>query len=186
MLNLTNTLNRLLIVLSLSVLIQSFPVSNIQALFGFNGNKDTSVISVEGDKPISGDSPLLLCDVEEPQLIRIGSVDLSPNPPQRGTTLNITAVGSVLEEITEGAFVDVEVRLGYIKLLSQTYDLCEELEKNDIGGLKCPVAPGLYQIKKTVDIPQEVPAGKYNVIARAYTENVDELTCVTGDVIFSA
>ncbi|KAL6950966.1 hypothetical protein ACO0QE_000250 [Hanseniaspora vineae] len=186
MLSLRNTLNKLLIVLSLSVLIQSSPISNIQALFGFNGNKDANLVSIEGDRPINGDSPLLLCDVEEPQLIRIDSIDISPNPPQRGTTLEITAEGVVLEEITEGSFVDVEVRLGYIKLLSQTYDLCEELEKNDIDGLKCPVAPGLYKIKKTVDIPQEVPAGKYNVVARAYTENVDELTCVTGDVIFSA
>ena len=109
-----------------------------------------------------------------------------PNPPQRGANLTITASGILKQEIEEGAYVDVEVRLGYIKLLTQTYDLCEQLEENDIGGLRCPLEAGVYDLEKIVEIPAEVPPGKYSVIARAYNLDDSEITCLTGDVIFPA
>lgn len=138
------------------------------------------------NKPISGDSPLQQCDASEKQLLDLQLVNLLPNPPVRGENVTISAAGYVKDTIKEGAYVDVEVRLGYIKLLTQTYDLCEELENNDIGGLKCPIAAGDYKIEKTVEIPQEVPPGKYTVLARAYTEDDDEITCLTGDIFFPA
>lgn len=138
------------------------------------------------NKPIPGDSPLLKCDAGEAQLLDLHNVNLIPNPPQRGENLTIGASGHLLKTVVEGAYVDVEVRLGYIKLLSQTYDLCQELEDNDIGGLSCPLLPGEYNLEKIVQIPNEVPPGKYSVIARAYTVEDDEITCLTGDVIFPA
>ncbi|CAB4253208.1 similar to Saccharomyces cerevisiae YDL046W NPC2 Functional homolog of human NPC2/He1 [Maudiozyma barnettii] len=135
-------------------------------------------------KPIAGESPLLLCDLEEKQLLDISAVVLSPNPPERGNELLITATGEVKTTIKEGAYVDVEVRLGYIKLLTQTFDLCEVLKENDVNGLTCPVKPGVYDLKKKVEIPDEVPPGKYTILARAYTIDNDLLTCITGEVIF--
>lgn len=135
-------------------------------------------------KPIKGDSPLLLCDLEEKQYLDISSIMLTPNPPERGTDLVIAAKGEVKKLIKEGAYVDVEVRLGYIKLLTQTFDLCEVLEENDVNGLTCPVKPGIYDLKKTVTIPEEVPPGKYTILARAYTVDDELLTCITGEVIF--
>ncbi|SCW01608.1 LAFE_0E03400g1_1 [Lachancea fermentati] len=146
-----------------------------------------SVPGRSGDSdPIPGDSPLEKCDASESQLLDLQLVNLLPNPPVRGENVTVSAAGILNGEITEGAYVDVEVRLGYIKLLSQTYDLCEELENNDVGGLRCPLSPGSYMIDKEVEIPAEVPPGKYSVVARAYTAEDDEITCLTGDILFPA
>lgn len=136
-------------------------------------------------KPIPGDSPLKMCDIAEGQLLEITKLDLVPNPPKRGSKLVIKASGEIFETIEEGAYVDVEVRLGYIKLLTQTYDLCEILDDNDVDGLTCPIKKGKYDnLSKDVDIPQEVPPGKYLVTARAYTNDDDLITCITGEVYF--
>lgn len=137
-------------------------------------------------KPIPGGSPLQQCDLEETQLLDVRSVELLPNPPKRGANLTIKANGEVLTSVEQGAYVDVEVRLGYIKLITQRFDLCEVLSENDIGGLECPVQPGLYDLSKIVQIPAEVPPGRYTVLGRAYTADDKLLTCITGDIVFPA
>ncbi|QLG71943.1 hypothetical protein HG535_0C02950 [Zygotorulaspora mrakii] len=138
------------------------------------------------DKPIPGGSPLFQCDTVEKQLLKIENIVLSPNPPIRGENLTISAVGELLETVDEGSYIDVEVRLGYIKLLSQTYDLCESLEENDVDGLTCPLSSGQYSLVKEVEVPAEVPPGKYVIVARAYSAGDDLITCVTGEVTFPA
>ncbi|CDR45321.1 CYFA0S17e01552g1_1 [Cyberlindnera fabianii] len=138
--------------------------------------------TLPGDKPIPGDNPVSICDATEKQILKIDLVDLTPNPPQRGANLSITATGTLSEKIEEGAYVDVEVRFGYIKLLTQTYDLCEQVGEVD---LECPLDKGEYKLAKTVEIPQEVPPGKYTVYARAYTKDDEFITCITATVVFS-
>lgn len=135
-------------------------------------------------KPIPGGSPVSQCDVSESQLLELSSLHLTPNPPVRGKNVTITAVGDLLDEVDEGAYVDVEVRLGYIKLLTQTFDLCETLEDNDVGGLTCPLSAGHYSVQKEVEIPAEVPPGKYVVLARAYNVDDELITCLTGEIVF--
>lgn len=137
-----------------------------------------------GSKPIGGNSPLLNCDVGDDQILTIRNIDLLPNPPRRGMSLIFTALGDIASEIVTGAYIDVEVVYGYIKILDETFDLCQELEENDIDGLSCPLGPGEYSIEKVVQIPQEVPPGKYVVTARAYTHDDIEITCITGQIIF--
>ncbi|KAG0681284.1 Phosphatidylglycerol/phosphatidylinositol transfer protein [Kluyveromyces marxianus] len=136
------------------------------------------------NRPIPGGSPLLQCDLEEPQSLDITSVSLDPNPPQRGENLTIVASGLLKTVVEEGAYVDVEVRLGYIKLLSQTYDLCEQLEENDVSGLKCPLPADEYDLLKSVEIPNEVPPGRYSFFARAYNADDTQITCLTGEIVF--
>ncbi|EDO16279.1 hypothetical protein Kpol_1053p16 [Vanderwaltozyma polyspora DSM 70294] len=137
-------------------------------------------------KPIAGGTSLATCDVNIKQLLSIEKVSLNPNPPKRGGKLSITASGTVDTEIKKGAYIDVEVRLGYIKLLTQTFDLCEVLSENDVNGLKCPITAGQYNLNKDVDIPEEVPPGKYTILARAYTVEDEFITCITGDFLFPA
>lgn len=132
-------------------------------------------------KPIPGDSPLQQCDISNQQSLQLHSVDLSPNPPERGTNLTITATGFLYNDISEGAYVDVVVNYGYIKLISQTYDLCEQLPNVD---MQCPVNKGNYVLTKQVEIPSEVPPGKYTVFARAYNNDDTMITCLTGTVEF--
>ncbi|KAL3233028.1 Phosphatidylglycerol/phosphatidylinositol transfer protein [Nakaseomyces bracarensis] len=154
-------------------------------ILGWDGAEKLLAPLPGSGKPIPGDSPLKICDVTEGQLLEITKLDLAPNPPKRGSKLVIEASGEVFETIKDGAYIDVEVRLGYIKLLTQTYDLCEVLEDNDVDGLQCPIQKGKYnKLSKDIDIPQEVPPGKYMVTARAYTAEDDLITCITGEVYF--
>ncbi|AET40038.1 sterol transporter Ecym_5275 [Eremothecium cymbalariae DBVPG len=134
-------------------------------------------------KPIPGDSPLEKCDLAEEQSLEIHYIDLTPNPPERGANLTIDAEGVLYSTVDEGSYVMVEVRLGYIKLLTQTFDLCEQLEENDLG-YECPLLPGTYTISETVEIPVQVPPGKYTVQVRAFTGDDQEVACLTGNVLF--
>lgn len=132
-------------------------------------------------KPIPGESPLEQCDISTSQSLKLYSVDLSPNPPERGTNLTITATGLLYDDIVDGSYVDVVVNYGYIKLLSQTYDLCEELPNVD---MTCPINSGHYTLTKQVEIPNEVPPGKYTVFARAYNSDDSLISCLTGTIEF--
>ncbi|ODV87831.1 hypothetical protein CANARDRAFT_53065 [[Candida] arabinofermentans NRRL YB-2248] len=134
-------------------------------------------------KPIPGHSPIEQCDVSTPQLLKLSLVDLSPNPPVRGQNLTISAIGLLSEDVDEGSYVDIDVTYGYIKLLHQTYDICEQLPQVD---MECPITKGYYKLTKEVEIPNEVPPGKYSVVARAYTKDDELITCLTGLVEFPA
>lgn len=160
-------------------------------------------------KPIPGNSPIEVCDITLSQGLIIESIDLTPNPPARGSELVLEASGLLLDSVLEGSYVDVEVRLGYIKLVTQRFDLCDILRQeqsksvhcghmmemknekeddNDDGGdgpIVCPVPKGPHKISKTVKIPKEVPMGRYTFIVRAYTQDNSLLTCLTGDFLIS-
>lgn len=156
------------------------------SLLPFNGFHSLEVHQLATNKPIPGGSPVLQCDVDDKQLLDISSVELSPNPPQRGHNLTIVASGQLHQELVDGAYVDVEVRLGYIRLLYNTYDLCEQLEEHDVDDLKCPIKPDTYNLKKEVSIPAEVPPGRYVFVMRAYTYDDKLISCLTGEVLFPA
>ncbi|AOA60375.1 Protein with similarity to the human NPC2/He1 [Komagataella phaffii CBS 7435] len=132
-------------------------------------------------KPVPGDSPIANCDVSQKQLLTLKEVDLSPNPPQRGVNLTITAIGDLDVAVTEGAYVEIDVTYGYIKLIHQTFDICSEIQNVD---LECPLDKGHYELTKEVEIPQQVPPGKYTVFARAFTADDKFITCLTGSVEF--
>lgn len=152
------------------------------SVFAADEQSPISAKLLPGEKPIPGNSPVAICDVTEPQLLTIYLVELSPNPPQRGVNLTVEAVGHLSQLVEEGAYVDVDVRYGYIKLISQTYDLCSEVGEVD---LECPLQKGEYKLSKTVEIPDQVPPGKYTVYARAYTKDDDFIACITATVVFS-
>jgi len=136
------------------------------------------------DLKIPGDSPLELCPAKDhdKDIATILSVDLSPNPPSAGTTLVIKAKGKVSEDIIEGAYALIVVKYGIIKLLTTKADLCEQVKNVD---LECPIEKGLLVIEKSVDLPNEIPPGKYNVVADVYTVDDKPITCLTATVTFS-
>lgn len=142
------------------------------------GSSGTSV----DDKPIDGDSPVQLCDPFVPKLLDIHHINISPNPPERGQNLTIEATGNLKATITKGSYIDVEVRYGYIRLLTQRFDLCEQVEQVD---LKCPIGPGEISINKKVELPDQIPPGNYIAIARAYTPEDKEITCLSAEVSFT-
>ena len=141
-------------------------------------------ITATSDDPlvVPGESPLEFCEADRSaDILDIREVNLSPNPPQRGTELLIRAVGEVKQTIEEGAYVKLEVKYGLIKLLSTTADLCEQVKNVN---LECPIKPGNLVLGKTVELPGEIPPGTYNVKADVYTADDEKITCLTASVSF--
>lgn len=73
---------------------------------------------------------------------QLKSISVSPDPPVPGKNLTVTVEADVLKKIEvsslfrgqykdpaniqDGASADVTVKLGLIKLLQKTFDICEE------------------------------------------------------------
>lgn len=136
----------------------------------------------QDERPVPGNSPIIQCDVSSPQLLDLQRVVIDPNPPAKGQNLTFVATGYLSQDILDGAYVDVDVRYGYIRLIHQTFDVCEEVTNVD---LECPIKKGQQVISKSVEIPNEVPPGKYIVNARAYTKEDVLITCLSATVEFS-
>ena len=70
------------------------------------------------------------------------------------TKLKIVAKGTLLEDVRKGAYVNLQVKYGLIKLVSMTQDLCDQVSNVD---MECPVKKGLVKIVKEVKLPKEIP-----------------------------
>ncbi|RDW92105.1 putative phosphatidylglycerol transfer protein [Coleophoma crateriformis] len=162
-----------LIALCLSTVVSSEGLS----LFGSGSQK-----AFTDDINVPGDNPLRYCKPEHgSDILKLEIVNLSPNPPVPGSTLQIEATGTFDQEILEGAYVNLQVKYGLIRLINQSADLCEQIKNVD---LECPLKKGLTKIVKEVEIPKEIPPGTYTVFADAFTADDEHITCLTATVTF--
>lgn len=146
-----------------------------------SNGKIIEVLPNPDERPVPGNSPIIQCDIGIPQILNLQRVVIDPNPPAKGQNLTFVATGYLSESILDGAYVDVDVRYGFVRLIHQTFDLCEEVTNVD---LECPIKKGEQVISKLVEIPAEVPPGKYMVNARAYTKDDVLITCLSATVEF--
>ncbi|KAG8789175.1 Phosphatidylglycerol/phosphatidylinositol transfer protein [Ceratobasidium sp. 428] len=112
--------------------------------------------------------------------VQVHSIKVSPDPPQIGKDLTITASGYVGQKIEDGAYADVTVKLGLIKLLHKQFDVCEEARNNNVT-VQCPVEPGEYVVMQTVTLPKETPKAKFVIDIKGFTseEALDpDLVCL--------
>ncbi|WVQ83007.1 phosphatidylglycerol/phosphatidylinositol transfer protein [Cryptococcus sp. DSM 104549] len=109
--------------------------------------------------------------------IQLKSIKVSPDPPVLGKNLTVQVEADVLETIKEGAYADVTVKLGLIKLLQKQFDVCEEA-RNANATVQCPVEPGPYSVSQTVELPQEIPKAKFSVQVRGYTDEDEDMLCL--------
>ncbi|KAF9229367.1 hypothetical protein BS17DRAFT_798935 [Gyrodon lividus] len=115
--------------------------------------------------------------------IQIDSITLLPDPPKPGQNLTITVVGTAIETIEEGAYADVVVKLGIIKLLSKRFDVCDEARAAN-ASIQCPVEKGDYTVVQTVALPKEIPQAKFSVNVRGYTVDEEAMLCLDLKVDF--
>ncbi|KAF2278600.1 uncharacterized protein EI97DRAFT_372478 [Westerdykella ornata] len=139
-------------------------------------------VAISEDYKVPGDNPLHFCGDPKDDILTIERVDLSPNPPQPGKTLSIKASGDFKEKVEEGAKVHVQVKYGLITLINQESDLCDAISNVD---LNCPLDKGEMSLTKDVNLPQQIPPGKYTVLADVYTKDGDKITCLTATVQFT-
>ena len=71
-----------------------------------------------------------------------------------GTVLNVTAKGTLSEEVQKGAKIYLEVKYDLIRLLSQKADLCDTIANVD---LECPLKKGETEVTKSVELPKRIP-----------------------------
>ncbi|KAJ3935342.1 MAG: ML domain-containing protein [Lentinula lateritia] len=116
--------------------------------------------------------------------IQIQSIEISPDPPLPGKPLTVKVTGTASEVIEEGATADVTVKLGLIKLLTKTFDVCEEARSAN-ASVQCPVEKGQYIVEQTVDLPKEIPPAKFNIHIDGYTVDEDDLMCMDLTIDFT-
>lgn len=75
----------------------------------------------------------------------------------------------------------LQVKYGLITLIKQTADLCDTVKNVD---LECPLKKGETTLTKDVELPKQIPPGKYSVIADVYTKDEEKITCLTASVEF--
>ncbi|KAK4148596.1 ML domain-containing protein [Chaetomidium leptoderma] len=162
-----------------AVLLALVASANARNVFRRDGQ---SLVRRDDSLKIPGENPLEYCHADrDDDLITIEKVMLTPNPPEAGQTLVIEASGTVKETILDGAYVNLEVKYGYIRLVKTQADLCKEIKNVD---LECPIEKGEISILKSVDLPSQIPPGKYTVQADVYSKDGVHITCLTATVTF--
>jgi hypothetical protein len=118
---------------------------------------------------------------DEFDILTIFSLYLDPDPPKKGQSLHIDFKGYLSESIEQGAYIDLIVKYGVVKLLQKKIDLCEQAKEID---KECPLDEGEFSFIKDVDLPNDIPPGKYVVNARIKTVDDRQITCLNGVAIF--
>ncbi|KAG1442216.1 hypothetical protein G6F56_011159 [Rhizopus delemar] len=112
-------------------------------------------------------------------VFQLESFKVSPDIIEPGKQVNITITGSLSEKVEDGAYADVMVKVGRIKILKKEFDICEELRKReDEVDIQCPFEKGDISIFQTVTLPKEIPPAIFKVSTEAYTANDDSLACL--------
>lgn len=165
-------------VLTTIILVASASVAtSINLLFA--GNTQHALSDTKGAS-IPGDNPLTYCEPPDDYILDIDYINITPNPPIIGESFQIEAKGTLAKNITEGAYIVLEVSFGFIKLLHQTVSLCEQVGNVN---LSCPVEKGDVKIVKKATIPKEAPPGQYTVRADVYNPDQEKITCLLGEKI---
>ncbi|KAI9343504.1 ML domain-containing protein [Obelidium mucronatum] len=169
---------------SATLLLLTFLLALASAVsIGQQAHQQQNLAIVEPSEP-SFDGSIELCgspsDVFQPSKLA-----MNPDPPKRGEKLDVVVIGELSEDVVAGAYINVVVKLGIIKLYQGKLDLCEESGKI---GHPCPIKQGHQEVFHTVDIPREGPTGinsspfcflgKYDIAVRAFTNDDKPLTCL--------
>uniref|UniRef100_A0A1D1ZGK6 Phosphatidylglycerol/phosphatidylinositol transfer protein n=1 Tax=Anthurium amnicola TaxID=1678845 RepID=A0A1D1ZGK6_9ARAE len=113
-------------------------------------------------------------------ILQIHYIEIRPDPPQKGQELTIDAAGFLTEVVDQGSYVDVVVKLGLIRLLQRRYDLCDEVTKVD---KQCPLE-GYQTLHHSLELPKEIPPGRYIVDVNAFTPDHRKIGCLKVIVTF--
>ncbi|KAI9060176.1 hypothetical protein FKP32DRAFT_1679137 [Trametes sanguinea] len=110
-------------------------------------------------------------------IVHIKSIQVSPDPPQRGEDLTVTVEGVADSQVEDGAYADVTVKVGVIKILQKEFDVCEEASKAN-ASVQCPVEKGTHKVVQTVTLPKEIPPAQFKVNVRGYTVDDEDMVCL--------
>ncbi|MEV7023445.1 ML domain-containing protein [Kitasatospora sp. NPDC093558] len=121
----------------------------------------------------------------------IKSITVTPDPPKPGSTVTVRFDAAAMEKIEDGAYFDVVIKLGLVKLITRRYDIFAELRGGGAEGLKLscdtsngksPIPKGNAVLTAVIDLPNEVPRAKFKVEVRAYTVDEGDLAALDFDL----
>ncbi|KAG1864120.1 ML domain-containing protein [Suillus subalutaceus] len=158
-------------------MVRLFSVSLLAMLAGFSSANSLPAQEVM-NQPVHTMEGWSWSDCGSPtDVIQLKSISLSPDPPKPGQDLTVTVVGTAHERVEVGAYADVVVKLGLIRLLSKRFDVCEEA-RNANATIQCPVEQGDYTVVETVALPKEIPQAKFTVAVTGHTVDEEDLLCL--------
>ncbi|KAJ5108599.1 Phosphatidylglycerol/phosphatidylinositol transfer protein [Penicillium angulare] len=137
-----------------------------------------SIITRANGSPVPGQNPFKFCSDPSSYSFKVDKLDLIPYPPKAGQNTTIKASITFLKPLKNGANVKVNVSAGNVNVLSKTFDICQEVKKVN---LKCPLEKKV-DFETKVDL-KGVPPGTYQLSAKFYTENGEEVGCITASNI---
>ncbi|KAI0704955.1 ML domain-containing protein [Cytidiella melzeri] len=115
--------------------------------------------------------------------VHIKSIDISPDPPLPGANLTVKVVGEASTTVEDGAYADVMVKVGLVKILQKEFDLCEEA-RNAEADIQCPIEKGTHEVTHTVELPKEIPPAPFLVNIRGYTVEDEPMVCLNIKIDF--
>ncbi|MFJ8477967.1 ML domain-containing protein [Kitasatospora sp. NPDC094011] len=127
--------------------------------------------------------------------LRINSLSVTPDPPKPGSTVTLRIDAAATRTIEDGAYFDLTIKLGLVKLLHRRFDLFEELRGggSEVLKLSCstsdgksPIPAGGTVLTAVIDLAREVPRAKFRLDVRAFTVDEDDLAALKFDVDFMA
>ena len=116
--------------------------------------------------------------------LEVLSIEVTPDPPKSGDTVNATILASIREEIKEGACLDVTIKLGLVKLFEKRFDLFKKLRGEsgegdwtltlDTNSGDAPIKTGTYHFSFACSL-KNAPKAELTIDVRGTTADEDDL-----------
>lgn len=120
------------------------------------------------------------CGTHE-DLFHIHAFSMTPDPPKRSRQLAVRVAGE-LSETLQGGLLNYTVMYGVIPIVQDSLELCEAL-RMEPKIPQCPLKGGNWDVTHEVEMPREVPFGRYTVKAQAWSPQGKRIFCVEGTTV---
>jgi hypothetical protein len=88
--------------------------------------------------------------------LQITEIKVVPDRIAPGKEFTIEATGKLQEQIQDGAFVDVVIKLGLINILRKQYDLCDTIAKKEGNEIRCPIPADDIKVIRLYSLTKEI------------------------------
>ncbi|KAL1757583.1 hypothetical protein FB107DRAFT_272775 [Schizophyllum commune] len=133
-----------------------------------------------GDVPLRADGPIVIVVRDQTSTVQLNSIEITPDPPIPGQQLTMTLKADVQETIQEGAYADVAVKVGFIKLLQKRFDISAMQTRP----YSAPSEKGEHTVVQTVQLPREIPPAMFKIDVLAWTHEDENMACAKFEVDF--
>lgn len=101
----------------------------------------------------------------------------------RGQDLTIKVKFRAPKVIENGATADILVKMGLVKFLKISVDICEELRDKN-ATMQCPIEAGEHTFEHTTLLPKEIPRTKFFIDISGFTAEDENMFCTNFAVDF--